>query len=115
MHIVNSGKDAAAVPRNIDCLIISYNFVQKMASGERGAWWMEAWRRSSLEACIMATLCMPHLPALQTWSVCLLPGPLQDLAKQFRVGEGAGRQTDLQLHNACAACTRPPASCSAPM
>lgn len=71
MHIVNSGKDAAAVPRNIDCLIISYNFVQKM---------VRCWLR--LKTRVRAGDWPPT-------SVCL-PACLQDLAKQFRVGERLG-------------------------
>ncbi|PRW20657.1 SWI SNF-related matrix-associated actin-dependent regulator of chromatin subfamily A 1 isoform X1 [Chlorella sorokiniana] len=35
MHIVHGGKDAAKVPSNVQCLIISYNFVQKMDLGKK--------------------------------------------------------------------------------
>ena len=87
MHIVHSGKDAAAVPKGAQCLIMSYNFVPKMVgvgglcvTAPRGAMLVS---RRAAGALPPADLPAAHAP------------PLQDLAKQFKVGERWGREAGL--------------------
>lgn len=67
---MTAGKDAANVPSNVQVLILSYNFVQKMVSG-------------GCSACRV----QQQVQQLLTLLLCLNALLRQDLSKKFRVGK----------------------------
>lgn len=72
MHIVHSGKDAANVPNNIQFLIVSYNFVQKMVGWVRQTQMVH--ERRVFTACISCESQHAYHVQVPTTVVTLHPG-----------------------------------------